>query len=303
MYTKNMNIGRSTQSLPKIDSIAYDNVIVGGVGGSALVARALFFLDPMFPIWLHDTYDLPAKSEGNTLYVAISYSGNTAETLSFARGALAKGRPLAVITSGGELLKLAKDNKLTHIAVPSGFQPREALVHMLRALMRVLGKEDMLREIDGCAVDTEAACSRGRDIASGMLGKIPLIYSSRDNQVLAYIWKVMFNESAKVPAFSNYFPELRHNEIQGIVHHTDGLKILLLADDEDDDKIRREMSVLRELVSSSAFSVMSIGLPSGKADKLIFTLAASSGAAQALAEHKGVSPSEVPFIELFKKSL
>src|SRR3989338_1117441 len=77
----------------------FDNVIVGGMGGSGLAARILFFLDPTFPAWLHDDYHLPIKSEGKTLYVAVSYSGNTAETLSFVKEALEKQYPLVAITS------------------------------------------------------------------------------------------------------------------------------------------------------------------------------------------------------------
>src|SRR3989344_3921947 len=76
----------------------FDNVIIGGMGGSGLVARIIFFLDPTFPAWLHDDYHLPIKSEGKTLYVAVSYSGNTAETLSFAKEALEKQYPLVAIT-------------------------------------------------------------------------------------------------------------------------------------------------------------------------------------------------------------
>jgi len=286
----------------------YDNVIVGGMGGSGLAARILFFLDQTFPVWLHDDYSLPAKSEGRVLYVAISYSGNTAETLSFAKEALAKKYSLVIITSGGALLEIARENNILHVLVPTGFQPRNAVVYMLRALLYVLKREELLKEPPEGFVDYQKVYKEGQAVGHNFAKNIPLIYASRSNQVLAHIWKVMFNETGKIPAFDNYFPELTHNEMQGILPKTAGalgeqLKVLLLLDKEDDERVSHEMNIFQNLASSQGINVASLKLPSGSANQVIYTLIAAGGAAQVVAELAGVKADEVPFIELFKKSL
>lgn len=301
-------VPRLAGGLSREEISGFENVILGGMGGSGMVARILFFLDPKFPAWLHDDYGLPAKNDGNTLYVAISYSGNTAETLSFAKLALEKRLSLAVITSGGALLEIARENNLPHIIIPSGFQPRNAVLYMLRALLHILGKEDLLVELEGGFPAFTETYNTGRVLGKDFDKKIILIYASRDNHVLSHIWKIMLNETGKIPAFDNYFPELTHNEIQGILPKMAGsqardLKILLLLDREDDERIYRQMKVFQDLSSSQGVDVYAVEFPSNKVNKLFYTLAIAEGAAEAIAELDGVTANEVPFINLFKKSL
>lgn len=286
----------------------FDNVIVGGMGGSGLTARLFFFLNQTFPVWLHDDYGLPAKKEGQTLYLAISYSGNTAETLSFANEALARDYPLVIITSGGALLSTAKERGLPHILVPTGFCPREAVIYMLHALFYVLKQEKLLEEMRGCSIDYQKVYEAGRLIGKEFANKIPLIYASRKNQALTYLWKIMLNETGKVPAFANYFPELTHNEMQGLIPKTAGLeaqrlKVLLLLDKRDDERIQREMKIFQNLASAQGVEVISSDLPLDKINKLVYVLVAASVAARIIAESHGVDASSTPFIELFKKSL
>ena len=274
----------------------YDNVIVGGMGGSALPARALFYLEPTYPVWLHNDYALPEKVTGSPLFIAISYSGNTSETLSFAESAIDKGHHVAAITSGGKLLELAASKNLPHIKVPEGLQPRDGVTYMLQALLTLLNKEDLLQP------DVEPDDTLGEEIAKDLEGTLPLIYASRANNVLTYIWKVILNETAKIPAFANVFPELTHNEVQGIVG-SENVKILLLKDDNDSNGVQHEMRVFEENASGHGLRLRVIDLHGSKSEKLLGTLATARRTAHRLAEIRGVDPDNVPFIEEFKKEL
>ena len=301
-------VPRLEGNLSQAEIARYDNVIVGGMGGSALPAKVLFFLDPTFPLWLHDDYGLPAKNEGKTLYVASSYSGNTAETLSFAKEALEKKHSTVTITSGGTLLEWTKENGIPYILVPQGFYPRDAVIYMLRALLYVLKREELFEKPPEGFIDYQKVYEDGRVFGNHFAKKIPLIYASRQNQVLSYIWKIMLNETGKIPAFANHFPELAHNEAQGLIPKTAGpvarhLKILLLLDREDDERIQRGMKVFQQLASAQSVDMTFVELPSGKINKFLHALVAAGGAAHAVAELDGVKADGVPFIELFKKSL
>lgn len=287
------------------ETIVYDNVIVGGMGGSALPAKLLFFLDPVFPLWLHDDYGLPEKNSGKTLFVAISYSGNTKETLSFAQEAFEKNYPLAVISSGGALLEMAKKNNITYITVPSGVEPREGVIYMLRALLFLTGRIDLFTALENVAFDYESSKLEGEKIGESFENVIPLIYASRRNSTLALIWKVMLNESGKMPAFSNVFPELTHNEMQSIVSE-DGeshFKVLLLQNSEDEERVKHSMEVFTSLAPANKIKLEILPLPEGNVSKLLHTLVTAHHAGQTIAQKKGIDPIKVPFIELFKKSL
>ncbi|MEK7461551.1 MAG: SIS domain-containing protein [Patescibacteria group bacterium] len=295
-------------NLSRTEIKEFDNVIVCGMGGSALAARILFFLDPTFPVWLHDDYGLPAKNEGKVLYIAISYSGNTAETLSFVKEALKKKYSLIIITSGGVLLDLAIKNKILHILIPSGFVPRNAVLYMLRALLYVINRENLFLESDARLFDFSKASEHGLEFGKKFENKIPLIYASRENQALAYIWKIVLNETGKIPAFVNYFPELAHNEIQGLVSETAGsvaehLKVLLLLDREDSNELSRVMTVFQSTASAYGVEVFSLDLPEGKTNKLLYVLSVASATAQVVARSHGVDANSAPFIEKLKTLL
>lgn len=286
----------------------YDNVIVGGMGGSALAARLLFFLDPTFPIWLHDDYGLPTKHEGKTLYIAISYSGNTAETLSFAQESLQRKHSLVTVTSGGKLLDWAIQHKVPYVVIPAGFEPRNAVFLMLKTLLCIIDREALLPTFKKDSIDIKKTFKYGQEIGKKFQDKIPLIYASRSNYELAHIWKIMCDETGKIPAFANYFPELMHNEVQGIIPATAGsvaknLQILLLLDREDDFKISHEMKIFQELASSQGVNIIPMDLPPGKASKLLFVEITASVAASTIANMHSMDANSTSFIEQFKKAL
>jgi len=64
---------------PVIEGI--DQIIVCGMGGSAM-AGEIAKRFAQIPLFVNRSYDLPVFIDRHTLLVAISYSGNTAETLS-----------------------------------------------------------------------------------------------------------------------------------------------------------------------------------------------------------------------------
>ncbi|MEX2013922.1 MAG: SIS domain-containing protein [Parcubacteria group bacterium] len=297
------DIGEQLKFRPEIlDSkvLNFDNVVVGGMGGSALPARAVFYLDPVYPLWLHHEYGLPRKTEGKTLFVAISYSGNTAETLSFAREAHSKSLPLAVITSGGALKDFAQQENIARILVQEGLEPRDALVYMLRSLLLILGRTELLEEIDKVQIDPEKLDKEAKELADFMQDKESLIYSSEINSVLGYIWKIFLNESAKMPAFSNSFPELAHNELESL---NDDQRIILLSDSNDSPEIRKEMKMFLELAKESNWNTKEVSLDGSRAENLVGNVLLARSVAHNIAKRKGLDPDVVPTIEKFKRKL
>ena len=75
-------------------------------------------------------YELPAWVSERTLVVAVSYSGNTEETLSCVERALPRGCRPVCVASGGRLAELAAQHGLPLVAVPAGLQPRASIGYL-----------------------------------------------------------------------------------------------------------------------------------------------------------------------------
>lgn len=285
------------------------NIIVGGIGGSALPAYAARFLDPTLPISTHRDYDLPEATDPEALYIAISYSGNTAETLSFAQAAYGRGFSLAVIDAGGELANIAEKDVLPFIRVPSGLQPRDSLFYLLHALLALIGREDLRSALAAVSFDVDAAGREAKELAEKLADALPLFYAARKNGFLAYVSKIHLNETAKMPAFANVFPELNHNEMQSFDTPAPEAvaalaRFVLITDADDDARVARRMAVFSELMRERGISVTELALVGAtRAEKLVRAWFTVYLVARSLAEARGVDPDAVPLIEDFKKRL
>ncbi|MDO8483168.1 MAG: SIS domain-containing protein [bacterium] len=288
-------------------------LVVAGMGGSHLAADLLSAYDPNIAVHVHRDYGLPAIGGDLTdvLFVASSYSGNTEETLDFAREAYARKLNLAVVAVGGKLIEFARKNKLPHIVLPDTcIEPRSALGFSITALATFSGNKKMLRELSMLETKLKPAALRaaGKTLAKTLQGSVPVIYSSARNQGIAYNWKIKFNETGKVPAFYNVFPELNHNEMTGfdIIPTTSALSekfhFIFLTDIADHSQIKKRMAVCKKLYENRGLTVTTIPL-SGTAvlEKIFNSLLLADWAALYTAKFYGASPDGVPMVEEFKR--
>ncbi len=285
-------------------------VIVGGMGGSALPAHALRFLDSAFPVEAHHDYDLPERSDHTALYVAISYSGNTEETLSFAQRAGALGYALAIVTdAGGDLEQFAQEKGVPHVIVPGGIQPRDALFYLLHALLLLLGREDLSEQLRAVSFDAEIAERNAQTLSRALANAFPIFYASRRNGFLAHTAKIQMNESGKMPAAANVFPELNHNEMQSYdVAAPEAVgqlaRFVLFVDQSDDPRIARRMALFAKLMGERSRAVVQLPLAQGmRAEQLVSAWYVTHQAARSLASARHIDPDQVPLIESFKAQL
>ena len=137
-----------------------------------------------------------------------------------------------------------------------------------------------------------------------------LLYTSRHNAPLAYNWKIKFNESAKIPAFYNVFPELNHNEMDGfdVVPSTENLAqafhIIILKDDNDNPRILKRMEVLQRLYGDRGLAVSVVQLTGSSVWGRAFnSLILAEWAAYYVSQYYGTEPEQVPMVEEFKKMI
>ncbi len=209
-----------------------DGLVVAGMGGSAIggaLARAALGDHASRPILAARAYGLPPWTTPETTVLCASYSGNTEETLACYESAGAVGAHRVVVTTGGTLAELARQDGVPVIPLPGGFQARAAVAYMTVAALEVAALcgagPRLASEIDVAASHTEqlvnewgpdaAEDSLAKEIARGLHGTAPQVAGAGLTAPIAYRWKTQINENAKLPCFSHELPELDHNEIVG----------------------------------------------------------------------------------------
>ncbi|KKS19051.1 MAG: Bifunctional phosphoglucose/phosphomannose isomerase [Parcubacteria group bacterium GW2011_GWC1_41_7] len=322
-----MNIKESIQAFPQqflLDPVvkneeklkSHKKFIILGMGGSHLAADLLSMEDFSRDIIIHRDYGLPHISEDdlkNSLVLAVSYSGNTEEVLDGLEIARQKGLSCAAVTTGGKLLAKADELSLPYVLLPnSGDQPRMALGVTTKALLKLMREEQALSHIFELStlLQNDALETLGKEFAEIFRGYIPLVYASTRNTPLAQIWKIIFNETGKIPAFWNVFPELNHNEMTGFDGNSKTLPLsnrfygIFLADKFDHPRIRTRMDILSDLYRQRGVQVQILDLE-GKTvfHKIFNSLLLANWIAYYIAIGNNADPEKVPLVEDFKKLL
>jgi len=318
IYEDIKNFGGQFEWRPEIEGGEkfgrFKKFVVVGLGGSNLAADLLKILRPDLDIIVHRDYGLPAYLEKNTLVILSSYSGNTEEVLDAYRAAGERDLPRLAVGAGGKLLELAKKENVPFIKFPvSAIQPRVALGFSFLALLRAVGDEELLEEAAGLrgALAPERLEEQGKKLAGNLRNFTPLVYTSHRNKGLSYAWKVILNETAKIPAFANVFPELNHNEMTGFSagggpasggdFPTKNFYFIFLEDEEDDPRIAKRAAVTAKILGGKGFKVEKITLGGvSPLQKIFNSIILAHLTAYHLALNYGAEPEAVPLVEEFK---
>ncbi len=298
-------------------SVSAPAALLTGMGGSAMACDVASLTAVHHPVPVHRGYGLPPWAKDG-LVVAVSYSGNTEETLSSVEAAMVRGLTVAVVASGGRLVDLAADNGWPHVAVPAGLQPRAALGYLAGGALRVIEGAGLIpsqvEELEEAATVVESLLTGGEAwkqaeaIADRLDGKVAVIYGgSGPSAVAARRWKTQINENAKRPAFWSELPELDHNEIMGWSQSGEKVRpyaVVLLRDPADHPRVRLRMELTRELIApriTVAGEVRAFG--NGLLARLFSLIVVGDALSLTLAERAGIDPVPVATIEELKLRL
>jgi len=295
----------------------FQKFIVAGMGGSHLAADLIKDVSSPSSLIIHSNYELPAlgtEELSDYLFIASSYSGNTEETLDALQAAQKNKMAIAVISAGGKLLEIAQKENLPYIQLPSGdIQPRLAVGYSLIAMLTLMRHSQGLKEVRemDSSLFGENLTESGQSLAQEITehGLIPLIYSTKQYPSLTYLWKINLNETGKIPTFSNVFPELNHNEMQGFEiltrnHLYEKFLIIMLRDPADHPANLKRMELTRKIYEDLGLKVTFSELK-GKNywEKVLSSVNLSQWTSFHIAQNYGVEPEQVNLVEKFKKML
>src|SRR5271157_4579424 len=210
-----------------------ENVIIAGMGGSGIGGDLLkdwAKKQATVPIEVNREYELPEYAGKKTLVFITSYSGDTEETLSSFLDALNRKCMIFCVSSGGALLENAQRLCVPYLCVPSGMPPRAALPYMFVPLLIYMQKAGLVegasRELSEAVqvlekISQENAPTKptvenyAKALALNIGKSSPVIYGFGMYRGVSLRFKQQFNENTKIPAKSDVFSELNHNEIVG----------------------------------------------------------------------------------------
>ncbi|MEA2406253.1 MAG: glucose/mannose-6-phosphate isomerase [Thermoleophilaceae bacterium] len=205
-------------------------LVVCGMGGSAIggdLALAALGDRATRPITVVRGYALESWIPPESLVLCASYSGETEETLACFEAAGAAGTQRVVLTTGGSLASLARDEGVPVIGVPAGMQPRAAVVYMTIGALEcaaLCGAAPALHaEIDTATALLEqlveewgpggAEDSLAKQVARDLSDAIPVVHGAASTVAVGRRWSTQINENAKLPAFWTELPEANHNQV------------------------------------------------------------------------------------------
>lgn len=240
--------------------------IVVGMGGSGIAGAVL-------SSWLaaergtvlpavNDSALPPWVGEGD-LVAAVSYSGNTLETLAAAREGMARGADLVGIASGGTLRDLCHGHGLPFLPIPGGMMPRSAFGFLFGGLAalfpdtapEVRAASEAMR-IRGAKLtpDVPEARNPAKKLARRVKGRTPIIYGTPTYAPVARRWQTEFNEYAKVLSWASVLPEADHNELVGWAGDPAARRFapIFLRDPAEAEDHKAMMDATRDLIKGKA---------------------------------------------------
>ena len=220
--------------------IQVSRVLVIGMGGSGIGTELVRGLTDHqlngVEIVPWRQYELPPWAARDTLVIAVSVSGNTAETNTAFQQACEIGVPTIAISGSGRLRAAAAGSSVLCANIEWDHEPRAALGFTFVTLYRALQELGLAQSIsDDVALavselsdvagqlspQVSVSESVAKQIAMELDGRYPLIASAQPLLGVAARWKGQINENADCWAAWDQIPEMKHNTVQGIFQATD----------------------------------------------------------------------------------
>jgi len=299
------------------------NVLFCGVGGSGIVGDVLSDYAKQavgIPVSVCRASSIPTYVGTNSLVIAVSYSGETEETLGLMRQALRKGANLIVIGSAGRLIPLAQKESIPYLKTMPGLLPRVALPEMVAAALFALDRVGVVEdaselisraagelegEIESISPSAPSSSNPAKQLASSLAGKLPLLIGREEDVSVLRRFKNGLNENSKVPAFYYAVPEAYHDDVEGLQSLKELVRVqpvMLLGHEESENDKRRRMrlyDLFGEIGYPSAFEFEGRG--EDRLSQLLTAITFGDYVSAYLAVLRGVDPSELMVIPSLRK--
>ena len=301
-------------------------VVTCGMGGSAIsleLARALVLEDLIVPFTVVRDYFLPKHVNENSLIYVSSYSGDTEETVSCLREAIKRKSKIVAVSSNGEVESICKKNNLVFIKIPRNLPPRAAFPYLFLPLIvsllknnLVLEKERILRDVystvellksnlTSIKLEVSEEKNESKKLAKILFNSVPVIYGYGVMGSVALRFKQQVNENAKSFAVFNSFPELNHNEFEGVRFlNLVNPVLLLLRFSQEPERVKKRIEITKKILNRFYGKTLELrGAGSTTFQEALSLMLKLDMASVYLALLRGIDPSPTHNIDELKSEL
>jgi glucose/mannose-6-phosphate isomerase len=243
-----------------------------------------------------------------------SYSGNTEETIAALESLDNKEAQIVAISSGGELIKQAKEKQFEYIQVPGNWEsPRACLGYSIvqqltvlhkKGLISAFFKEQFQEAIQLLSDDQEAIKEKAEHIARMLSNKRPVLYAANIMKAVVLRWRQQFNENAKMMCWHNVYPELNHNELVAWKGEHNQIAVVALRNRNDHARTQMRMNISKEILSHAAGTYMEIwSKGNSRIEQSLYLVHLGDWVSWYLANIRGEDAVEVKIIDYLKSEL
>lgn len=304
-------------------------IVFLGMGGSALGAhciKSIFQEKISVPISIINDYAIPSSVNKDTLIFAVSYSGNTAETVAALKSARKKGAKIIYLTSGGILQQEGLKNKLPGLVFttnnnPCG-SPRMGLGYTVFGPLLILSQlgfvkvssgdikkivQTAKKYIDEFGVAKHQEKNIAKNTAEKLLKSTVWFVGAEHLSGNVHITANQMNENAK--RFGGYYliPELNHHLLEGLkfpATNNEGLFFVFIESNLYKDNIQKRFGVTKEIVQSNNVSIATYKCEQKTPLlQMVEVLVFGSYLSFYTAIAEGVDPTAIPYVNYLKAAM
>ncbi len=305
----------------------FDKVVLFGMGGSALGGWVIkrLYPDLKVPFEVVSDYQVPGYVDDKTLVILSSYSGNTEEVLEAADKVKDKTNQIMVITTGGKLLDLAKEQRwpvyvIDPVHNPSN-QPRMAVGYAITGLLAMFKsvgllnvKDEEINEVveflkqKGADLVPEASETNiAKYLAYAAYRRIMVLISAQHLLGGVHVFNNQVNENAKNLTIELPIPEMNHHYLEALPFPKQ-LKddVVFFGFDSKlySDRIRQRLSLTGQLIEKAGYPYEIIRLEAdSKLTQVFEMIQIGAFVSFYLAMLNGIDPSPIPNVDFLKSEL
>jgi len=343
-YLDKANLYQSVVDLPKQCTDAFkqtknlafpshylkvNKIIVAGMGGSALAARAIESIYSQTlkkPLFILNGYQLPGWVDKQTLIICSSYSGTTEEVLCVCQQSIKQKLPWMAIANGKDLLNLANKHQVPVYCINDRYnpshQPRMAIGYSLVGLLAIFHQ---LKLINFSETDLSKAVKVMKTVIShNHIGisrrhnpSLKLAEKIQEKQVVfvaaehltgsLHTFKNQLNENAKHLAHRHDVPELNHHLMEGLsfpLSNQEDVIFLLFQSLLYQPSNQKRIMLTQEIIKKNQIETL---LYQARSETLLtqaFEVIQLGGfVSYYLALKHSLNPAKIPWVDYFKSQL
>ncbi|MEM2759971.1 MAG: SIS domain-containing protein [Nitrososphaerales archaeon] len=258
------------------------SIVFSGMGGSGTtgdIISDLTCLKSAIPVYVTKSYHIPAFVNKNTLFIAMSVSGDTEETLTALLEAVSKSAKVVAISQGGEIENICKKKNLLHVKIEQRISPRITLPEVLYSALKLLSYfhlgyisgevEDSIQTMIEVGKKICKQCNfeqnPAKQLAKWMFGSIPAVYCSPLQRGVGIRFKNSVNENAKINAIAAEILDSCHNELVSWGYRNKSaeneiLRPILVRSNFDPEEVKKRFDVFKEMLERNEHEVYEVPL-------------------------------------------